>query len=45
MPKRRDPKLETLRHEGALHPRPDAVQDELFKVRPRNRCGLGGLKG
>lgn len=31
MPKHPDPKLEALRRDGALHPRPDAVQDELFQ--------------
>lgn len=30
MPKRPDPKVEALRREGALNPRPEAVQDELF---------------
>jgi len=31
MPKRTDPKADALRREGALNPRPDAVQDERFK--------------
>jgi len=31
MPKRPDPKAEALRRQGALNPRPDAVQDELFE--------------
>lgn len=31
MPKRTDPKVDALRREGALNPRPDAVQDERFK--------------
>ena len=28
---RRDPKAEALRRQGALHPRPETVQDELFR--------------
>jgi transposase len=31
MPKRPDPKVEALRREGALNPRPGAVKDELFQ--------------
>ena len=32
MPKRSDPKVESLRRLGSLHPRPSAVQDELFQA-------------
>jgi transposase len=31
MPKRPDPKVEALRRDGALHPHPGAVHDELFQ--------------
>lgn len=31
MPKRPDPKVQALRRDGALNPRPAAVQDELFQ--------------
>jgi transposase len=41
---RRDPKAEALRRQGALHPRPETVQDALFREAeffdPRDRVQL-----
>src|SRR5713226_4773351 len=31
--KSRDPKAQALQHQGALHPRPDSVTDDLFVTR------------